>query len=538
MVSQALFWGGVTIYMVITLFLAYLGWKKTKKGEDFLLAGRDVNPIIIGLSYGSTFISTSAIVGFGGVAGLWGMGIMWLVVLNIGVGILIAFLVYGPRIRRLGFKLKAVTFPDFIGKVYNSRLLRIATAILVLVGMPLYAAAVIIGASRFVETVLEVDYTYALIGFTALTAVYVVFGGLIAVMYTDAFQGALMIIGMSAILIITFWLLGGVVEANQALTNLATDPGIPSTYPYANDGFTGWTTFPTFDSPLWYIMVTQIIMGVGIGVLAQPQLIVRYMTAKNTRALNRAIPIGGLFIFLTTGVAYTVGALSNVWFYEEKGMLAIQYTKNRDLIMPEYINGAMPDLVIVLFLLTLLAAAMSTLSSLFHTLGSAAGTDLWCQIKGRFYSKAECPDPSVPTIKANRIATLIIIIITLALAFELPSDIIAIATAMFMGYCAASFLPMLTYGIFAKRPSKVAAISSLIVGAVVWFFWAAFVYAKDSVVFGLCEAIFGKVSLLGEPWINVDPLVIAVPASILALVIGWYLDPARKKVVKEEAQPA
>jgi SSS family solute:Na+ symporter len=143
----------------------------------------------------------------------------------------------------------------------------------------------------------------------------------------------------------------------------------------------------------------------------------------------------------------------------------------------------------------------------------------------------------VPTIKANRIATLLIIIVTLALAFELPSDIIAIATAMFMGYCAASFLPMLTYGIFAKRPSKVAAISSLVVGAVVWFFWAAFVYAKDSVVFGLCEAIFGKVSLLGEPWINVDPLVIAVPASILALIIGWALDPARKQ--KEvEAAPA
>ncbi len=131
----------------------------------------------------------------------------------------------------MGFKLNAVTFPDFIGKVYKSRLLRIATAILVLVGMPLYAAAVLIGGARFVETVLEVDYTYALIGFTALTAVYVVFGGLIAVMYTDAFQGALMIIGMSAILIITFWLLGGVVEANHALTNLATDPGVPSTYP-------------------------------------------------------------------------------------------------------------------------------------------------------------------------------------------------------------------------------------------------------------------------------------------------------------------
>src|SRR5437763_307555 len=102
-------------------------------------------------------------------------------------------------------------------------------------------------------------------------------------MYTDAFQGALMIFGMSAILIITFWLLGGVVQANQALTNLATDPGIPSTYPYASGGFTGWTTFPTFDSPLWYIMVTQIIMGFFINVPAPPQLY--------TLSLPDALPI-------------------------------------------------------------------------------------------------------------------------------------------------------------------------------------------------------------------------------------------------------
>jgi solute:Na+ symporter, SSS family len=535
MVNGYIFWGATAVYMFITLFLAYLGWKKTKKGEDFLLAGRNVNPFIIGLSYGSTFISTSAIVGFAGVAGVWGMSILWLVMLNIGVGILIAFIVYGPRVRRLGQKLGAVTFPDLMGKIYESKFVRMITAGLIIVGMPLYAAAVLIGGSRFVETTLNVDYTYALIGFTILTAAYVVFGGLLAVMYTDAFQGTVMIVGMSAILIITFWLLGGVVEANEALTNLFTNPGVSASYPYASAGFNGWTAFPSFDSPLWYMMVTQIIMGVGIGVLAQPQLIVRYMTAKDTKSLNRAIPIGGVFILLTTGVSYTVGALSNVYFFNETGKLAIEVAGNKDKIMPMYIDSAMPDIIVVLFLLTLLAAAMSTLSSLFHSMGSAAGTDLWSQIRKR---NKDGSRSEVPSLNANRIATVLIIVVTLIIAFRMPGDIIAIATAMFMGLCAAAFLPMLTYGIFVKRPSKIAAICSLFVGAIVWFLWAAFVYAKDSVVFGLCNMIYGKDTIAGLPWQNVDPLVIAVPASILALAIGWAIEKYMIKSDKAEAENA
>ena len=63
---------------------------------------------------------------------------------------------------------------------------------------------------------------------------------------------------------------------------------------------------------------------------------------------------------------------------------------------------------------------------------------------------------------------------------------------MFMGLCAAAFLPMFTYGIFSKRPSALAAKLSLVVGAAVWFFWTAFVHIKESDPLGLCEWIFGK----------------------------------------------
>jgi SSS family solute:Na+ symporter len=118
--DSLIFWAVTAVYIAITLFLAYLAWKKTKSGDHFLLAGREVSPWIIGLSYGATFISTSAIVGFGGVAAQLGMGLMWLTFLTVAVGVLIAFVVYGKPTRRLGKRLNAFTFPDLLGKRFRS----------------------------------------------------------------------------------------------------------------------------------------------------------------------------------------------------------------------------------------------------------------------------------------------------------------------------------------------------------------------------------------------------------------------------------
>ena len=70
----------------------------------------------------------------------------------------------------------------------------------------------------------------------------------------------------------------------------------------------------------WWILVSTIVMGVGIGVLAQPQLIVRFMTVNSKQALNRAVAAGGFFILCMTGVAFTVGALSNVYFAKHESI--------------------------------------------------------------------------------------------------------------------------------------------------------------------------------------------------------------------------
>lgn len=495
----------VLIYLAITLAIGYIGYKKTKNHEDYLVAGRDSHPVVIALSYGATFISTSAIVGFGGQAANLGMGLIWLTVLNIGVGILLAFVFFGKKTREIGHRLSAVTFPDLMCKLYKSPALQYIAGFIIVVSMPLYTAAILIGGARFIEPTLGIEYSWALIIFALITAVYVVFGGLIAVMYTDAFQGTIMLIGMTMLLGLTLITVGGFTAGTTALTNMAHL--VPKAL--ADQGMTGWTSMPALGSPIWFTLVTTIVLGVGIGVLAQPQLVVRFMTAKDDKALNRAVLVGGPFILMMTGVAFTVGALSNVYFYNTTGKIAIDAAGgNVDAVIPLFINAATPDIFVVIFMLTLLAAAMSTLSALYHAMGTALVCDLWG--RGR-----EC----ALSMRAHQYGIVIMMVLSTILAFLMPISIIARATAMFMGLCACAFLPAFAVGVYAKNPSTKAALYSMVSGAVIWFLWTAFVHAAEAKPLGLCQALFGRVTLLGAPWTAVDPLVIALPVSLIVMIV-------------------
>ncbi|HEX7444757.1 MAG TPA: sodium:solute symporter family protein, partial [Methanothrix sp.] len=238
------------------------------------MAGRETHPYIMAMSYGATFISTSAIVGFGGTAGLFGMGLLWLTLLNIFVGIFLAFIVYGKRTRKMGHSLNAMTFPELLGKRFDSKFIQYFSGLVIFFGMPLYASVVLIGAARFMETTLAIDYHVALLIYSLIIAAYVIWGGLRGVMYTDALQGTIMFVGMAFLLVMTYSNLGGITAAHQALTNMAHL--VPANL--AAQGHTGWTSMPTFGSTWWWTLMSTIVMGVGIGVLAMPQLVVRFMT--------------------------------------------------------------------------------------------------------------------------------------------------------------------------------------------------------------------------------------------------------------------
>jgi solute:Na+ symporter, SSS family len=182
----------VLIYLLMVGYVGYVAWRRTKSSSDYMVAGRNTHPYIMALSYGATFISTAAIVGFGGVAANYGFGILWLVFLNIIIGIFIAFIFFGKRTRKMGHNLNALTFPEFLSRRYNSRFIQYFSGAVIFLGMPLYASVVLIGMARFVQTTLGVDYYFALIAMALIVAVYVVFGGIRGVMYTDALQGTIM----------------------------------------------------------------------------------------------------------------------------------------------------------------------------------------------------------------------------------------------------------------------------------------------------------------------------------------------------------
>ena len=103
--------------------------------------------------------------------------------------------------------------------------------------IPLYAAAVLIGISRMLEVNLGLNYHLALLLFTGVLALYVITGGLKAVMYTDAFQGSIMFLMMLFLLFFTYNALGGFTSAHEALGGLAQQ--VPEKL--QGMGMRGWT---------------------------------------------------------------------------------------------------------------------------------------------------------------------------------------------------------------------------------------------------------------------------------------------------------
>jgi SSS family solute:Na+ symporter len=90
---------------------------------------------------------------------------------------------------------------------------------------------------------------------------------------------------------------------------------------------------------------------------------------------------------------------------------------------------------------------------------------------------------------------------------------------MFMGLCAAAFLPAFAVGVYVKIPLTKTALYSMITGAVIWFLWSAYFHAAEAKPLGICQAIFGKITLLVPPWTAIDPIVIALPISLAVMIL-------------------
>ncbi|MFZ5644882.1 MAG: sodium:solute symporter family protein [Bacillota bacterium] len=512
-------------YIAIVTYLSYLGYKQTKNADDYMVAGRQMSGWIMALSYASTFISTSAIVGFGGAAGVFGFTLMWLSFFNIILGIFVAFIFLGEPIRRMSNNLGTGTLASMLGERYQSKFITWFIGLMIFLLMPAYTGVVLVGGARFMEESLQMNYHTALLILALIIAVYVGWGGLKGIMYADAFMCGMMILGMVVLLYKTYAVVGGVTAGHQALTSLAGL--VPENL--AKGGHLGWTAMPKFNSPIWWTVISTIVMGVGIGVLAQPQLILRFLTVPNKRALNRAVLTGGVCIFLFTGTAFMVGPLTNVYFHETMGKISIVMAKgNTDLIIPTFINSVMPQAYIYLFMVTLLSACITTVNGLIHVQSVAFSRDLMAT-----WNVKTSP------LALSRIGVIIGTVAAVVLAYTLPPSIIARATAFWFGICAAGILPALLGAIFWKGVTKQGAVWSVALGYGVSILGFVFLHASEAVPFGICKALFGVPTLLPYPWTHIDPLFYSIIVSTVALVvISLLTKPLPREVIERSFRRA
>ncbi|MFZ5648076.1 MAG: sodium:solute symporter family protein, partial [Bacillota bacterium] len=496
-------------YIAVISYLTYLGYRQTKSAEDYMVAGRQMPGWIMALAYASTFISTSAIVGFGGAAGVFGFTLMWLSFFNIILGIFVSFIVLGEPIRKMTNNLGTTTLASLLGERYQSKFITWFIGLMIFLLMPAYTGVVMIGGARFIEETLKIDFNLALMILAIVIAVYVGWGGLKGIMYADAFMCSMMILGMVVLLFKSYSVTGGVMAGHQALTNMAHL--VPESL--AKGGHLGWTAMPKWGSPIWWTVISTIVMGVGIGVLAQPQLILRFLTVPNKKALNRAVMIGGICIFLFTGTAFMVGPLTNVYFYETLGKISLVVAKgNVDMIIPTFINSVMPQAYIYLFMVTLLSACITTVNGLIHVQSVAFSRDL-----------LDTWNVKLNPLLLSRIGVVVGAVGAITMAYILPISVIARATAFWFGICAAGILPALLGAIFWRRVTKKAAVWSVALGYGVSIFGFVFLHASEAVPFGICKAIFGKPTLLPYPWTHVDPLFYSIVISAAALIIISYI---------------
>ena len=511
--NPAVLYPFLAVFLVVLAYLAWMGYKHTRNGEDFMLAGRNVPPWLMAISYGSVFISSASIIGFGGMGSKVGLGMFWIVTVNIGIGVLLAYIVFGPKIREIGHRLGAKTMPELLGRRFNSKFIQSSAGIVNFLFMPLYAGAVLVGVCRLIELILGIPFALSLVIYGSIIAVYVAIGGLKGMIYADAVLGILKFVAM-AVLAVFILAQTGWFSSIKVLSNLKIPVELMA------EGMTSFTKMPLFSSKLWWLLVTSLLMGVGLGILAQPQLSVRFMTLRSKLDIKRAVGFGAVFILIANGGAIFSGSLSNILTMEKFGQPTYAHLGNVDSVIPFTVSNFTPSWFVYLLLFTLILASISASTAQVHAMATSLGHDVLNANNKNKKNK----EKKNWELKAVRISAFVALVYILFVAFKLPTNIIAIATAIFFGIAGATFLPALMGAIFWKRCTRVAVISSMAVGFFSSAFMYLFIHLREASGIGICNLIFGAETIAGNSWIKyMDPTLIAVPLSFITLIVVTLL---------------
>jgi sodium/proline symporter len=430
----------IGIYMVGMLCIGYFAYKKTSNLSDYMLGGRNLGPAVTALSAGASDMSGWLLMGVPGAMYVNGLSSGWIIV-GLILGAYCNWLYVAPRLRiYTEIANNSITIPDYFeNRFYDrSRILRITSALVILVFFTFYTSAGMVAGGELFKNSFQIDYNWGVWLTAGVVIVYTLFGGFLAVSWTDFAQGTIMFIALILVPVVTILTIGGIQPTFHEIYTI--DPALL-------DAFRGTSLLGILSLLAW-----------GLGYFGQPHIIVRFMAISSVREMKTARRIGmSWMIFSVSGAMFT-------------GLVGIAYfsLQHEKLQNPETVFILLSEILfhplITGFLLAaILAAIMSTISSQLLVTASAFTQDFYKAFFHRTASEKEL-------VLVGRLSLLAVALIALLLAANPNKTILNLVAYAWAGFGSA-FGPVVLLSLYWKRMTKWGALAGMIAGAITVMVW-------------------------------------------------------------------
>jgi SSS family solute:Na+ symporter/sodium/proline symporter len=478
-------WLTIGIYVVLMAAIGFVTGRKTKNMSDFTVGGRNAGAWMSAFSYGTAYFSAVMFIGYAGGTG-WKYGI-WGVLPGIGnaiIGSLCAWLVLARRTRRVTRELNVTTMPQLFEKSFGSRSMKLFSAIVIFVFLMPYSASVYKGLTSVCSVLLGIDELVCMIVIAAVSALLVVAGGYLTALRADFIQGAVMLFGVFALIIAVFNCdsVGGL---SAGFKNIVAETEKLNLDASAHIGL--WAT----------------VLMTSFGTWGLPQMIQKYYGIRDDKEVKRGTVISTFFAFVVAGGGYLIGSLSQLFFNTlPEG--------STDYLVPNMLlNAGIADILVGIILVLLIAASVSTLSSITVTAASTFTMDI---VRERFIKNKE-KDLSGLT----RIVCLLFVLLSFLIAWKGTGTPILDMMSYSWGIISGCFLAPYAVSLYWKKITKSGAWAGIIGGfAVALPPLVAKLAGSDITLSG-----FGKICDMGAHF--------ACAAMLISLVLVFAVSLATQK---------
>ncbi len=463
------------VYLAAMLGIGWWAWRRTRTFDDFILGGRSLNPFVTALATGASDMSGWLLMGLPGALYVGGASESWIAI-GLVLGTYANWKLVAARLRVYTERAdNALTLPDYFTRRFEDRsgLLRIYSAVVILVFFAIYSASGIVAGARLFEVTFGVDYTTALWAGAAATILYTLVGGFLAVSWTDTVQATLMIFALVLAPIVVVSSVGGV-DASVAIIR-ELDPG-------RLDFLRGTTTVGIISLLAW-----------GLGYVGQPHILARFMAAESVQAIAPARRIAMTWMVLCLAGAMAVGFFGIAWFGAHPDA-AGPVNENPERVFIVLSQLLFNPWIAGVLLAAVLAAVMSTLSCQLLVCSSALTED--------FYKTFLRPRASqTELVWVGRATLLAVALVAIALAWNPENRVLDLVSYAWAGFGSA-FGPVVVLSLLWKRMTRNGALAGMLTGAIVVLVWKQYAW------FGLYEMVPGfalaclaivVVSRLGAP---------------------------------------